>query len=1100
MLERASACLDSGVRLSLRATRQTCAHHKSRRLLHRHFWLHAAPDLDLLPWPLSSSSLLPSLALPSPPSPSANSTTPSDGACGPYLDFLYPPQALAFMTDRTWDRHSARNASVNRPRPYSSMTPSHSPSVAAEPRQDPSASSASHPADHASDHPSDQPPDLFSDHPLDHSSGYPPDRFSDHPLDHPSDYPPGHFSPHPSDHPSDHPLDNVLPTYVDVTTSPIFAARNIDHLIKSVSAGPLQEEDIKRARSLLALLDTTSDETLPRLRRLFTWLLQRHRDTQDPESRDHVQLLIDTLWRSLVDLTLPGLGVRSANRYIQSGALLKSCLRSLHTSAIPSSTLYHHLLHRLLDLPFAAKSDIVAFFISRAYSNYVESGSFNPTQTLLARMIRFWSDQRRFMSHKLSTRRSFASVKLERLVDDVERFHAPLTDGMLLAIMNGLAHIGDAAAVQRYAHKYLALHPKGLPDASLLWPLLYVHAANKDPKRALDQLDCIESTFGVAPDLRCWNTVIHIFIISDDGPGALNVFDRLLSTDIVLDAYTFAPLLAYFGRRGDVATANHLLATANDKAVIPNVLMLNGLLQAHVENNEFDNAGQVLDETVAKVRCGQATGSLTICFNTMLRAHALDRNIQSTMNLYSRMRLEDVPLDETSYAALVQVLCIYRQTASAHKIVRDVMPANNMQPRALHYAMLMTGYVYQKLYQEALSLREEMHACRVKPSPTIIAMTAKAKALLQHTATGGDRKYDDGTSGVALKDAIDDFARLLETETARAQVPGDLSSNLLHEASFLISIHGKRRAFAAAKEVFALYMAKSTESGTTPAAAPMVLLDAIMDNHMREGEYSEVDKCWKAALLQADSIRLSHTATASKLGSLDSSPSTSTTSDTSKTNSQSIRIPPSHRFILSKPLRYFIISQFSQFPRTAGSTIISLIMSLHAFGYQFDNRTWNTFVVHLCRTDPPRALLAFNVTERFLMDNWPGWVNARKGIVPNKTILPKTSARAEGLEYIRNKDNIRYHAPGVLVPQYKTMVYLAGALLSMRGLEATGFNFKSTKGINGMEAQEKEQLKQEKRQIGTIKEIRQIAPRTLQAVREMPRVFDRLQQKLIIEG
>ncbi|KAH0017380.1 hypothetical protein KCU84_g18282, partial [Aureobasidium melanogenum] len=55
MLERTSACLDTGVRFSLR---QKSLFPKSRRLLHSSFWSTNAPDVDhlcLYPKPASSA-------------------------------------------------------------------------------------------------------------------------------------------------------------------------------------------------------------------------------------------------------------------------------------------------------------------------------------------------------------------------------------------------------------------------------------------------------------------------------------------------------------------------------------------------------------------------------------------------------------------------------------------------------------------------------------------------------------------------------------------------------------------------------------------------------------------------------------------------------------------------------------------------------------------------------------------------------------------------------------------------------------------------------------------------------------------------------------
>ncbi|OBW63698.1 MAG: Uncharacterized protein AUREO_062360 [Aureobasidium pullulans] len=186
--------------------------------------------------------------------------------------------------------------------------------------------------------------------------------------------------------------------------------------------------------------------------------------------------------------------------------------------------------------------------------------------------------------------------------------------------------------------------------------------------------------------------------------------------------------------------------------------------------------------------------------------------------------------------------------------------------------------------------------------------------------------------------------------------------------------------------------------------------------------------------------------------------------------------------MLSRPLGYYIESQFAQ---SSPSKLQTLIIKLLSQGYEFDNKTWNKYIVHLCQTSPPRALLAYSLVEKFMMKDWPGWLPQRHGLISaRENVFLKKQARKEGLEYIKT----RYLSPGQLIPHYRTMVYLASALLEVRGLASSGLSEDQEPGVS---------MRDMRKQVGTIPDIREEAPLTLHAVQSMPRIVDKLQANLL---
>jgi pentatricopeptide repeat-containing protein PET309 len=156
--------------------------------------------------------------------------------------------------------------------------------------------------------------------------------------------------------------------------------------------------------------------------------------------------------------------------------------------------------------------------------------------------------------------------------------------------------------------------------------------------------------------------------------------------------------------------------------------------------------------------------------------------------------------------------------------------------------------------------------------------------------------------------------------------------------------------------------------------------------------------------------------------------------------------------------------------------MITTVASVLNEGYILDNSTWNIFIEHLLRSTPPLALLAFRLTERYLIPSFPGWVYHKK--------YARKSDHVQGLPHIR----ARYLSPEQLMPQYRTLVKLGAALLVIRRRDALGDESSDLAGKDN-EGLEK--------YIGSTRQIRKDAPRTLYAVQTMPTVEDKLQTILL---
>ncbi|KAH0339993.1 hypothetical protein KCU81_g6989, partial [Aureobasidium melanogenum] len=1089
MLERTSACLDTGVRFSLR---QKSLFPKSRRLLHSSFWSTNAPDVDhlcLYPKPASS--------------PSASSDS-HDAAL--FLDFLYPAPTQAFMTRLSqWERLSRKNTRPGVLRGYSSFTASKdSPPSSTSPsraHQELLALLESSSPDKSFllldierawnllSQISDPSSDLLC-RAIDWFSNIDDKVAAQHAVDLFSDLPGTLKSP---------------AVYGNAIRSNLRLGRQLDavalHKEASVlpTAGPIasdhlmalavRQADWPLAVTILKEWETYNatvcqrghtplfDRTLTKLRKSLTELHHLRKDgNKDDFTPDLHRLYGLLLHRYILSQAREPVFVRHDFASNLVRGYVRILIEKTHEYDLASAELYENILFTLLNLEGCATNHECSAIVTATYLLYRQSGFFAPTKPLLIGVTKFWR------AHNLA----FAGkgpgenfIGKDSILDDWNKHHQRPSDEALVIIMDTFAQRGLVEAVKEHADLYKSFHAKGDLDASYLRPLLTVHAVNRKPSLAIQQLHNMQSEYGVSPNLKCWNIVLHAFTRVDDLPQAMKIFREILDSGLRPNGDTYTSLLNAYAKHGDIDSVIDLLNFARSNgATRPTTKMLNSMIVALARTSEMDGALKALDQTVQAVQKGRVDGSLTLCFNTVLTAFAWKRDLKATMAIYRRMQEENVPLDERSYGALMLVLCLFRQSPSAHKILKSVMPAHGIRPLAFHYAILTNGYLGQELYSEAIKVETEMKEARVRETASSRAVATKAKALYQHSITR-DQTNEDGHLS-PLKDVIEDFQKVLDdVRVLRHGMQPEPRGLETLDISYLIFIHGRRRSFEAVQHLFQMFQKKLAEIDTDHSQAPIVLLlTNLMFVHTQAQEWAEVDKYWDLIKSRVDEARLSHIPAAKLVQSIQKGQTVRTARD-----AETARVPASYRQVLSLPLQYYIRSQFAQ---SSTRKLIPMIMKLLAQGFQFANKTWNELIVQLCQTSPPRALLAYTLVEKYMMKDWPGWISYRHGAIRKPdTVFLKKQTRKEGLDYI----NARYINKDQIIPQYRTMVHLANALLEVRGLTSRGLGEDHNEAGLG--------LRELRRQVGTIPEIREKAPKTLHAIHSMPRIVDELQGRLL---
>lgn len=1212
MLERATACLDTGARLSLRCARRAS---RSRRQLHQTFWTHGAGDLDLPPSLLGTT--------PPPPNPddrrqdgrNGDSATATES---PFLDFLYPPQALALLHRASeprrekWEERNARRL----PRGFVQATRGYASGTAerrsAENKQEAAPEETQEnwlplefladgkteelvpdtgDADTAGE--SEHSPETTSEAPGLLDAAFPADQASSKQLRNLMTASHRNIALQDAVKSMDHTtkaweiyeqLDASEKDNLDLKTALLkflsthhneVAETHCLELYSSIPAPQRNMEIYKPALSvflrcnLYGLAEQGHAEALERLsnaHELSGWLCRyaiehemwdmafrlkhqldaRHEGilqavaaksfwqqiTEMPdllskaislskhfrilkrtnamsrETRDFCKIIFrEGIVQEFISYNKKGSPEVSEARKSYQRRRIRYLLGEISLQNRETATFFRDVIMAVIAPSSSIHYPDVHTVVSYMYVQYRKMTGVVPEKEMLHQLL---YRLRQYSAALQDTHRNAHSIKIDTIHSDWHRYHGRTPVWVLEELMTYYAREGLLDRLEGYRRYLFKTYPDYADRAKALWTLIYVHARRADVQQAKNAFDGIKRLAKVArtvPDTRCWNVLLHAHSRADDLDGALETLREMLATPgVQLTRYAFHPVLELYANKGDAESVNNMLEQYDEVCEEKrNTALYGSLMRALIKNNEVHAAQRLLGEIIEKRKGREIEGSLTGPFNMLLVTYALRREVDAAMRVYRWMKSEKVIMDADTYSALMQALISYRQSPAANKILTTVMRDKGVQPTAFHYALVIKGYINQGMYQEAVHLGRKMERKNIRKSISFNVAYLQAKALLE-----SKHKQSSDTRELPLEDTMRDLEVMLESdvlEGVASKQPQKLNISQpgAAEAAYfeqLIYVHGKRRCLDAVKELIARYeqRTKQQDIWTGPKPATSRLLAALMVASTSAQDWKDVDECWQLAKSRADAASLLKPAPDIKAmlesqpgpemlempllypaqeQGLEDEPIEKKPADqplVAKGTIKDVQPKPmiSHifRLLLTPTLTQLITALRLQ---ARFMDMISTVATVLSEGYLLDNRTWNHFIESLLDSRPPLALLAFRLTERYLIVNFPGW--------RYDTNLPNKSHRAQGLQHIKAS----YLRPGQLMPQYRTLVKLASAMLELGRMETVGSNLKPRE-------------RKLERYVGTTKLIRRLAPRTLHVVQSMPTVNDSLQRSLMPKG
>jgi pentatricopeptide repeat-containing protein PET309 len=745
----------------------------------------------------------------------------------------------------------------------------------------------------------------------------------------------------------------------------------------------------------------------------------------------------------------------------------------LHSLNLPTSACYEYAIKRMMELPryqeYSNQRKIWFELYRRYRQHYTDQTEPNregssprdlvsrPSQNLIRNLI-YQHTQRN------------GEKRVQDHVQDLRTFYPdrPLRPGLLKHIITFYAIRGDEERVCEYMDELQSNYTDDV-DLKILTSLLYVYARRADVEGTIKQFRRIHEEFKLDPDSACWNILLLAYVRADDLDGALECFNNCIDYGIVPDEQTFGPLLDFCAQRGDVEAFETLFSKAKQMGVQldADVRARAGYVQTFMNAGDPEGAKAIALRMLESWQAGTLSGDpLTQTWNRLIQHHALKGDLAGSRQYYKQMVENNIPLDSWTYGSLMRALIEVKQTNAAYKLLKVTMPQNGFQIHALHYAIVITGFLREGQLEQALEAYERMRDRHVPQTESSREATIQAlgTADLQKLANRGakDPKYQL----LRVKDALAEMlVSSTKHEIAHDQPKHSRSIDARNYGAvpqsyygLMISLYTARSAYKISKKLF--QKAQEAAPDSEDHIVPLTLVTAMMEAHLKAGNHNEVDRCWAIARLSADKLTKTFHQVVHQPPAI---PEVDSLLDPSiQARFQDSRISNNRRHILIRPARLYIRSLLARGDDKALLTAQRTIRNLLVNGFTLDNFVWNEFIQHLALRN--RLVDAFTICEEYLMPRFPGWRNLMPGY------LRKNLTGYQWMElrhYEIKKTSV--------LPRYKTLVLLAKMYGQTKRDERNGIGYDT-------EAQ------------AWLREVlEKSSPNTVRAIETMPRTYDKLQ-------
>ena len=645
-----------------------------------------------------------------------------------------------------------------------------------------------------------------------------------------------------------------------------------------------------------------------------------------------------------------------------------------------------------------------------------------------------------------------------RVIEEIERGGMQPDAVTLGPIMNLLAQRGDVIAVRNFLQ--IAEERKTRISTYMVGALVLAHINNNELNAAESLAVEAAEVKEDAPDkldgslTKMWNSLLTAYALRKDDKTVSRLFKQMTKHNIEPDELTFATFMQTLAGKHQTQTAETIFRralTINNVRVTAfhyAILMVGYVNQSMYEraimiNNQMKKRG-IKDTTNTRMALIKAVTLLNEETNRTEnnkdksdRLETAERIVDKTIRLpgsyhridsepYFGLQYEGGP-DASSILPASYLMMLYSRTNSL-QAARELFekhistPDGSATGRADGSFRLLTAIMRMyRLEQDWTSLEKCWNIAKKEADRLAVMPEARLPYKSLETLSQQQTVQDDLTRNETItfpkpeqKSPVNKMLEDFNTTQARFET-------IHQEFKTLLTVEMKSDNEAATGREDVAADVDANEAKTAVGNQELTDGEATSDGEALSiyesiKRYEEPGDAEISAIANTNSQHYN----SKPVSSAESNQTTSTSIDEVV---EPLRIAAARKTLISRPLAIYIRGLASQerFTDIANTVCITIRK-----GYSLDMHAWNTFIEVMARGGFIETACA--LCERILMGAWKGWRNRANlaqfrpdgSVIDPPIWLRKRNNQAHGLRFT----NVKWPEPGVLMPYYRTFVFL----------------------------------------------------------------------------
>lgn len=366
------------------------------------------------------------------------------------------------------------------------------------------------------------------------------------------------------------------------------------------------------------------------------------------------------------------------------------------------------------------RSIVNDFHYNRKTDKTISTGNYNYSRTSNKQLFNYLSKY----SDKISVIKDFVDKKLNEIKDSQDhRLQVPKGDfeGYVSGLIDAFIALKDHESAKKAFVQY-SPH-----DEASFVSLIRVYTIEKNLKLAIESFLSLKKnkfSLGKTPTISGYGAILNACAKLDNMNLAEEILQEMFSHKIFPNSHVYSTVINGYRLSGrfDLALQAYKLAEMDKENY--NIAVLNTILNACAEENEFKTLYAIYDEAIEKYKIIPDK----ITFSVLIKSYSKHQEFDKLWDLYSYL-LKNKIYDEITFNSLLDTFANAEHESNLYEIYTE-MKNNKINVSVVTYGVLLKFYVNQANKERSEEIYQEILRKNITPSIVIFQLMIKLYAYL----------------------------------------------------------------------------------------------------------------------------------------------------------------------------------------------------------------------------------------------------------------------------------------------------------------------------------------------------------------------------------